>query len=199
MPAIFATFSALLATYRYPLLFTGAFVEGPILMMTSGLLLRLGQFSFFPLYFSLMLGDFFADIVWYAIGRYAAEPFLRRFGHVLGITHKVFEKMEHVFQRHDVKILFISKITMGFGFALATILAAGAVRVPFKKYLAAMFLGGFIWTGMLLSVGYFLGNLYAQVADGFKVVFLVATVVTVGAGLFGVMTFIRSHYNKIKL
>ena len=184
----------LLSVYKYPLVFATVLVQGPVVMMGTGLLLRLGQFSFWPLYFTLLVADFVGDIVWYYIGRNAAEPFLRRFGHIFGITRAVFEKMENVFRRHDVKILFISKITMGFGFALATLMAAGATHVPFKKYLILNLLGGFIWTGLLVSVGYFLGDAYLQVDKAFQWAFLVASVVIGFLIFYGFAKFIRGKY-----
>jgi membrane protein DedA with SNARE-associated domain len=145
MNPIIGTALGFVGIYRYPLVFATVLVQGPVVMMGTGLLLRLDQFSFWPLYFTLLTADFVGDIIWYFIGRNAAEPFVRRFGHIFGVTHAVFEKMEDLFKRHDTKILFISKITMGFGFALATLMAAGATHVPLKKYLIFNLLGGFIW------------------------------------------------------
>jgi hypothetical protein len=50
-----------LSYYRYFLTFLGAIVEGPILMVACGMLLKLKFFYFLPIYFSLLLGDFVAD------------------------------------------------------------------------------------------------------------------------------------------
>lgn len=196
MSGIITTAISAVGVYRYPLIFLGAIVEGPVLMMASGFLLRLGIFSLLPLYFSLLFGDFFADVIWYWIGRKAAEPFLRRFGHMFGVTREIFLKMENLFRKHDTKILFISKITMGFGFALATLMAAGAVRVPFKKYLLLNLFGGFIWTGLLISAGYFFGNVYVMIDAGFQWMFIVAVLVAVIFALRGFMLFIRGKYGK---
>lgn len=194
MEVFFGTAGLFLAGYRYPLVFLAVLVQGPVIMMGSGILLRLGEFSFLPLYFTLLIADLVGDIIWYFIGRNAAEPFLRRFGYTFGVTREVFLKMGDVFRRHDIKILFISKITMGFGFALTTLMAAGAARVPFKKYLLLNFLGGFIWTGFLLALGFFFGHLYSFVADGFEVAFIGATVVILIAIFYGLMSFIRRKY-----
>src|SRR3989338_5607766 len=120
----------LLSTYRYPFVFFATILQGPTVMLASGFLLRLGNFTFLPLYLILILGDFVADMLWYWIGYSWAEPFLRRFGYAFGVTHKAFDHMKGIFRRHDTTILFVSKITMGFGFALATLMAAGATRVP---------------------------------------------------------------------
>ncbi|MES2023513.1 MAG: DedA family protein [Patescibacteria group bacterium] len=163
---IFLSFS------KYVLVFLGCIVEGPIVMMTSGFLLRTGQFNFWPLYFCLVGGDFVADIGWYFVGRYAARKMLFKIGGFFGITPEIVEKIEHRFRKHQDKILFISKITMGFGFALATLLVAGILRVPFKRYVFLNLFGGFIWTAFLITVGYFFGNVYTLLSGPFKILFI---------------------------
>jgi len=197
MEGIFAPLATVFAVYKYPLVFLGTIVEGPIMMVASGLLFRLGNFNFIYLYITLLAGDLFADILWYGIGRKAAEPFLRRFGHIFGVTQGVFERMEGIFRRNDTKILFVSKITMGFGFAIATVMAAGAMRVPFKKFITFNILGGFIWTAMLISVGYFLGGFYGYIADGFQWAFIVAVSVVAIAALYGFISFVRRKYTRL--
>lgn len=154
-------------------------------MVASGILLRLSFFYFWPIYLSLMLGDFVADLLWYTLGRYGGRHFVDRFGKYFSLTPDVLEKIEQFFKKHQDKILFISKITMGFGFALATLITAGLVRVNFKKYAIFNFLGGFVWTGFLLGMGYFFGNLYAPLNKGFKVVFITFLSVIVALALYG--------------
>lgn len=185
----------IVAAYKYPLIFFATILQGPTIMTGSGFLLRLGTFSFWPLYIALVLGDLMGDIVWYSVGRRWAEPFLRRFGYIFGITPKIFAKVEGMFERHDTKILFISKITMGFGFALATLMAAGAMRVPFRKYLMLNLVGGFIWTALLLSLGYFLGSAYTLVDQGLRIAFLAASAVIIVGAFIGFASFLRRKYS----
>ena len=168
---------------RYAVVFVLCIVEGPIVMISSGFLYRLGQFDFLPLYFSMVGGDFVADILWYGVGRYGGLPLIRRFGKYINITENTIIKIEKRFRTYQNKILFISKITMGFGFALATLLVAGILRVDFKKYALLNFLGGFIWTGFLMAVGYFFGNVYDAIAGPLKIVFVVALIFVVIFGL----------------
>src|ERR1051326_67230 len=113
---------------KYALVFAGCIVEGPIVMLTSGFLYRLGQFEILPLYFSLMAGDFAADLGWYAVGRFGARTIVNRFGKFLNLTPQVLAKIQKRFHKYQDRILFISKITMGFGFALATLIVAGMLH-----------------------------------------------------------------------
>ena len=171
---------------KYALVFIGCIVEGPIVMLTSGFLYRLGQFEIVPLYFSLIGGDFVADLGWYAVGRFGARKLINRFGKFLNITPEIIAKIEKRFKVYQDKILFISKITMGFGFALATLIVAGMLHVPFKRYAMLNFLGGFIWTAFLLIVGYFFGNVYSSLPPSAKVVFVLIAIVVVVYGLWAI-------------
>jgi membrane protein DedA with SNARE-associated domain len=180
---------------RYAIVFVLCIVEGPVVMMTSGFLYRLGQFDLVPLYFSLMGGDFVADLGWYAVGRYGGRPLVEKYGNYFDITPSVIDKVEERFKKYQNKILFISKITMGFGFALATLIAAGMMKVDIKKYAILNFLGGFIWTAFLLLVGYFFGNVYDAVPKSLKIIFIVVVIAGVVFGL----RYINKYFIKKEL
>ncbi len=182
-----------LLTYRYPILYPLAVVEGPVVMMISGFLVRLDFFSFWPVYLLLVAGDLTGDILWYLLGRHGARSFIEKYGRFFSITEENVEKAEQFFHKHQVKILFISKITMGFGFALATLIAAGAAKVPFKKYLTINFLGQFVWTGVLMAVGYFLGNLYIMVDKSLRWAFIIALIVIAAFAAYGFGKFMRNR------
>lgn len=186
-----------LLAYRYPIAYPLAIVEGPVLMMICGFLVRIGFFDFWPIYFILMAGDLTGDIVWYQIGRHGARRFIERFGKFFSVTEEGLLRGERFFHDHQIKILFISKITMGFGFALATLMAAGAARVPFKKYMLINFLGQFVWTAFLMSIGFFLGQLYTLVDKSLQWAFIVATIVIIGLLAFGFGKYLRGRARKI--
>ncbi len=155
-------------------------------MLTSGFLYRLGQFELLPLYLTLMAGDFVADVGWYAIGRFGGWPLVRKFGKFFNITPEIIEKIEKRFKTYQNWILFISKITMGFGFALATLIVAGILRVDFKKYALFNLLGGFVWTATLLTVGYFFANAYTYVPGSLKLLFIGIIILFVSLSLWAI-------------
>lgn len=79
--------------------------------------------------------------------------------------------------------LVISKLTMGFGLALATLTVAGMLRVPFWRYAVINLVCGFIWTLFLFGVGYFFGNVYELIPGYLKIVF---AVLSFAAFFFGI-------------
>jgi len=158
-----------LESSKYILIFIGTIFEGPVVMMGSGFLFGLGQFSFWPMYLALVFGDFVADIGWYCLGRFGTRTIIYKYGHFIGLTPTTVERVENQFIKYHQKILIISKLTMGLGFAAVVLVVAGIFKVPFKNYVILNLVGGFIWTGLLVAVGYFLGNILATVPIEMKI------------------------------
>jgi membrane protein DedA with SNARE-associated domain len=183
--------------YRYWVLLPLTIIEGPVVMLFCGFIVRLGGLELIPTYFLLMAGDFVGDILWYGIGRYGARSLLERFGYFLSVSLADIDRFERLFRKYSIKILFISKITMGFGFALATLMAAGAAHTPFRKYALINILGGFIWTGLLMAVGYFFGNAYLAINTGLRDVLLVALLISAFFALRGVNRYLRKRFSSL--
>ena len=158
---------------KYILLFVGAFFEGPAIMIGAGFLYQQGQFNFVQMYSCLVLGDFTADIFWYLVGRFGARKIINRYGKFFNITPEIIDKVEARFKAYQDLILWISKLTMGFGFSLATLLTSGMLKVKFQKYTSINLIGGIIWVFILVFVGYFFGNVYGLIANQFKWLFIV--------------------------
>ena len=182
-----------LLDYRYELLFVLAIIEGPVVMTFAGFWLTLGYFEFWPVYAVLMAGDLVADAAWYAVGYHAGRPFIQRFGKFFSITEASIKKVEEIFHRHRNTILFSSKITMGFGFAMVTLLVAGMSRIPFRTYIVFNAAGQFIWTGILLAVGYFFGSLYIQFNAGLHRAAIVAGLIIVILLLLGFGKYLKNR------
>ncbi len=167
-----ATFIAWIHASKYILLFLGAFLEGPVVMIGAGFLYKLGQVDFIYMYIALVAGDFVADIMWYAIGFFGASTLVTKYGKFLNITPEIISKIEKRFKAYQTTILIVSKLTMGFGFALATLITAGILKAPFKKFATINLLGGFIWSLVMVGVGYFFGNVYMVIPTSYKLLFI---------------------------
>jgi membrane protein DedA with SNARE-associated domain len=169
------------------------FVEGPILTVLSGILIKVGGLPLIPLYLALMLGDLIGDVVWYWIGRKAGHPFVRRFGKYFSIEEAEIAAVTKIFHKYHEWILIISKVTMGLGFAIVTLFTAGMVRISFKKYFIINAIGQIVWTGLLLGIGYLFGEWYTALDNIFGKISLAAGVILVGAGLLGYGRFMKKR------
>ncbi|MGC8776179.1 MAG: DedA family protein [Minisyncoccia bacterium] len=186
--------SLLLSTfsyYKYFLVLFLAIIEGPVVMAFSGILWRIGQFDFLPLYLALMAGDLIADALWYGLGYFGGYNFIKKYGKYFKISEEQIEKFSNAFNKHQAKILFISKITMGFGFALLVLIAAGISRISFRKYITINFLGQIIWTFALLVLGYFFGSIYLIIHQSLRIGFLIFGFLILIVLIYGLNSYMR--------
>ena len=65
---------------------------------------------------------------------------------------------------HAAKILFMAKLTVSF--MIPSLIAAGLVKVPWRRWFPALFAGEMLWTGSLMLVGYFATEAIKQVQQG---------------------------------
>ena len=162
--------------YKYILIALLAIPEGPIVMAISGFLVRAEVLSLWPAYFALVIGDFVADIIWYFLGRRGGMKIVHsKFGKFMGLNEKNIMMTEKYFHKYHTSILFISKLTTGFGFAPVVLFTAGLVKIPFKKYCLLNFFGGFIWTGFLMALGFSFSHFFITIKDINGKIFLIGS------------------------
>ncbi len=155
---------------KYILLFLGSYFEGSAAMMAGGLLYRLGHVAFLPMYVALFMGDLLSDTMWYFIGYFGARKFLIKYGRFVNITPFILDKAEGKFRDHHLRILVISKLTMGFGFATAILATAGMLRISFIRFLTINILCGIVWVSFLIGVGYYFGNVLANIPQNVQII-----------------------------
>ena len=154
---------------KYLAVFIMTMVEGPVTSMTGGFLIHVGQMDLVPMYLAAVGGDLLADIGWYFVGYHGAARALRKYGHFVGFTPAAMDKATILFHRYHIKILLISKLTMGFGFSVVTLITAGTLKVPLKTYILLNLLGGLIWIGFLVTVGYLFGNIVERIPENYRI------------------------------
>ncbi|MDB5188475.1 MAG: hypothetical protein JWM92_73 [Candidatus Nomurabacteria bacterium] len=161
-----------------------ALAEGPILSVLLGVLLRLNHFYFLPVYISLMLGDLIGDVILYHIGYHYGEKVINKLRKYFTITEEKVEKVKMLFHDNKYKILFFSKISNGLGLAMVVLTTAGIVRIPFWKYIRTNILGQLLWSGALLALGYFFGELYTRIHGIIGKGSLIAVLIIAGVFIF---------------
>lgn len=188
-----AALLALIATYRYLVLVPAALLAGLPVCMVSGVAIRIGLLSFWIAYPLLMLGEIIGDVAWYWIGYLWGERFARRFGKYVGINEASVAKAEELFLTYNQRILISSKLTTGFGLAIPILFTAGLSRVSFRDYMSANITGQLFWTGGLIAVGYFFGDLYLRVNTVFEKITTISLFIIVVLVFFGFTRYLRSR------
>lgn len=155
---------AFIDSSRYALLFFACFFEGTIAMAAGGVLWALGSVSFWPMYLTLLAADITADTCWYLLGYAGTRHFLERWGTRVGVTPETLHWAETRFREHDTSILLFSKLTMGFGLAVPTLITAGTLRIPYPRFFVINTAGALAWVFMVVLVGFYWGNVLEQLA-----------------------------------
>jgi membrane protein DedA with SNARE-associated domain len=146
--------------YKYLLLFPIVVVEGPIVTIIGGFLVSLGYLNFFLAYLVLLFGDLVGDSLYYSIGRWGRNRFIERWGRYVGITAERLALMEAYFEKHGGKSLFFGKLTHAVGGVI--LVAAGMAKVPFWKFIWYNFLATLPKALILMLIGFYFGQAYAQ-------------------------------------
>ncbi len=163
-------------------------IEGPVLAVLMGIMVRAGYFGFMPIYITLMCADLVGDVGMYYLGYHYGRRFVVKFGKRFNVTEESVQKMENLYHKHKNKILFISKLTGGFGLPVVTLVTAGISKIPFYRYMFVNFIGQLFWSAMLLCLGYFFGNLYGSISSVFGKSFLI--------GITIIIVFLVYRYGK---
>jgi membrane protein DedA with SNARE-associated domain len=149
----------LIEQYKYLVLFPLAAIEGPVVSLVVGFLIRLGYISLIPSFIILILGDLLPDSIYYAIGRFGNRSnVIQKYGNRSGLVSNNFTLAEKLWRHHGKKTMFFSKLA--YGLSTIFLISAGLVRMPFKKFVAYAVPVTIFQYGIILAAGYFLGHSY---------------------------------------
>lgn len=151
-----------LSHYGYFIMFPLMILEGPVATIIAATMAALGAFNVFIVLILSIAGDMIGDIILYGLGYKYGMGFVKRVGKYIGITENLVSRMEKYFVKHGGKTIFAVKSTTGL--CWATFTAAGIVKMNFKKFVLYSFLGGIVWSGFLVMIGYFYGYLWREIA-----------------------------------
>lgn len=136
-------------------------IEGPVATIISAMLASLGAFNVWIVLLLSIAGDMIGDLLFYGMGFRWGMHFVKGFGRYLGLTESLVARMEKYFEKHGGKTIFAVKSTTGL--CWATFTAAGIVKMDLKKFVTYSFLGGIVWSGFLVAMGYFYGYLWRSI------------------------------------
>ncbi|HSX24967.1 MAG TPA: VTT domain-containing protein [Candidatus Andersenbacteria bacterium] len=155
------TIIGLLTQYGYLIMFPAAVIGGPYIALIVGFLISTGTFSFVPSVIILLLADIFADMIYYAIGRFGGEVTLTT---IFRVTKERILKLEENFKKYSFHTLTIGKFLHGAG--VIVLVAAGVVRLSLVEFIGYNALATVVKTILLLIVGYFFGSWIGALRTG---------------------------------
>ena len=181
----------IIAGYEYLVLALLAFIEGPVSMIAAGIMVHNTPEKFVYIILAFMAGDLFGDYLWYVIGRYGADSLIKKVLRFFGTEHDLYEHAKHEFRRHDIAILFISKITIGLGVGIGVMVAAGAAHVRIWRFAAITTIGSSIMVLCLMLIGYLFGDAISAMPKDVKILAIVITLVGVVIALKYIMAYLK--------
>ena len=158
------TVTALIIQYKYWMLILLAFIEGPVVAFTAGLLSSLGYFNPWVV-LAIMIGkDMAVDGVCYAVGYWGNETrLIHRYSSKIGVREEHWKAVEGLWEKSPWRTMFISKLS--YGLSLPFLISAGLTRISYKRYWLYAAEIALLQYGVLMALGYFFGNSVSFVKD----------------------------------
>lgn len=167
-----------LGEWTYVVLAVLVAVEGPIATLVGSAAASTGLMRPIPVFFAAMAGNLTADSLWYSLGYAGKMEWVMRVGKRLGINQRALERLEHNLQDHAVKVIFLAKLTVSF--VIPTLIAAGLVKAPWRKWFPAVLTGEILWTGSLVLLGYYAAEAIMRVEQGVEYAILLGSAIFLG-------------------
>jgi membrane protein DedA with SNARE-associated domain len=176
------TMPRLIETHGLVLLVPLSILEGPIVTVIASYAARLGYLNIYAVFVVCVLGDLIGDGALYWIGWTGGPWVPPRTRTWLGMGQVRTAKLVHHFRVHGGRTLILGKITHSAGFLV--LLAAGAAKMPFGKFLLFNTLGTLPKTAFFCVIGYTIGHAYASIDGNIAKVsaILLITIITTAAG-----------------
>lgn len=141
------------------LVLTGAGLPIPeeLPVLTAGVLSRLGTLQWGLAYAACLVGALGGDCVMYAIGRYFGRSVLReRHWFAPFLTPEREALIEENIKRHGLKVFFLARFLVGL--RSPVFLAAGILRVPFRRFMLTDLFCASIVVTFFFSLGFLFAN-----------------------------------------
>ena len=182
-------------TIGYPTMLFLMIVEGPIATILGAFASSLGFFNAYLVLILSIFGDIFGDLILYFLGFYGGMKTLSKAQALLKIKTTTLEKIEGLFSNHGKKIVFAIKSTTGL--CWITFIAAGAFKMKFKDFLISSIVGGIVWSGFLVAIGYFFGYSFRKINDWLAYAQYAALIVFAAFILFySILTWYKNRQSK---
>jgi len=152
-------------------------VEGPIATLLGAAAAAGGLMEPGLVFLSASIGNLTADLLWYCLGRSGNPEWLATVTRRFKIKRNLMDSLKGMMRQHAAKILFLAKLTAGL--MIPSLLAAGLVRAPVRRWFPFLALGEAIWTGSLVMAGYFASQMISQIEKGVQYLILAGTLAMV--------------------
>ncbi len=166
-----------LGYWTYILLAALVAVEGPIATLLGAAAASAGLMRPMLVFLSAAVGNLTSDTLWYSIGYLGKTDWILHFGKRLGLRESLIDHLKQNMVKHATKVLFLAKLTLSF--VIPSLIAAGLLRVPWKRWFPALIAAETLWTGSLVLIGYYTTEALKRVEQRIEYIALAASIIFV--------------------
>jgi len=172
-------------------------VEGPIATLLGAAAASAGLMRLVWVFIAASTGNLIADTLWYTLGYIGKIEIILRIGQKLGLSRELLERLQKGMREHTTRILFIAKLTVSF--VIPSLIAAGLVKAPWRRWFPAIFAGELIWTGSLILLGFYATEAIKRVEKGVEYLALGGGMIFVIFLIFMGRRLLKKKYQEISL
>ena len=126
-----------------------------IVMIPAGYLIHQGVFDWYVVWPVSILGTIGGACFNYMIARYLGRKLFLRYGKYFLMSQEKLDRLELFFLKHGAFSTFIGRLIPGVRHFIS--FPAGLARMDLKLFILTTALGGGLWMGILLLLGYHIG------------------------------------------
>ena len=142
-----------------------------------------------------VLGNVAGSYIAWAVGRYAGQAAVRRWGHRVGIRDREVDRATVWFERHGTAAVLVGRLVPVVRTFIS--LPAGFAAMPPVRFGVYTTLGCIPWTAALAIAGYELGANWQGVANGFHgPTYVIAGIVVVAIAVVAIVHFRRGGRHR---
>ncbi len=131
-------------------------IPAELTMIPAGYLVHEGKLDFTLVFISSVAGSVGGGYINYWIALHYGRNLLLRHPKIFMMSHEKFEKVEEYFKDHGGISVFTGRLLPAVKHYIG--FPAGLAKMKLSKYLFYCFLSGILWMGILLVLGYMIGE-----------------------------------------
>jgi membrane protein DedA with SNARE-associated domain len=139
--------------WSYLILAMLVLIEGPVATLLAAAAASAGLMRPMLVFIAAAVGNLTADTLWWLLGYAGKTEWIHSFGRRLRIRESLIEHLKHNMIKHATRVLFLAKVTMSF--SIPALIAAGLLRVKWRRWFPALVAAETLWTGSLVLIGYY--------------------------------------------
>ena len=163
MYALFLKLIALVESWGYLGIFIMTFIESTfvpipaeVTLIPAGYLVAQGEMHWYLVFLCSVMGTLGGSLFNYFIAYYFGRKIFIRYGKYFFMDSKKLESIEHFFKKHGAISAFTGRLLPGVKHFIS--FPAGLAKMPLRKFIVYTVLGAAIWCGILIEVGYQIGE-----------------------------------------